>query len=88
MSLADEVLAEHVAFECETLFCSNRPHGICRICAKFWPCDSVRLATQLKAAGRVVDWFRKNRGGTWDDLRQEADCGEGPLAEYDKEGQG
>lgn len=83
MSLADEVLARHKP-EPD----SQAEYDNCSGCAGTWPCESVRLATKLKAAERVVDWFRKNRGGTWDDLRQEADCGEGPLAEYDKEGQG
>lgn len=88
MSLADDVLARHVEAFCN-LCEPTHSRGTCRVCfTEAWPCEAVRLATQLKAAERVVDWFRKNRGGTWDDLRQEADCGEGPLAEYDKEGQG
>ena len=81
MSLADEVLVEHQPYTVQN-------GEECLNCGRSWPCVEFRLATQLRAAERVVDWFRKNRGGTWDDLRQEADCGEGPLAEYDKEGQG
>lgn len=81
MSLADEVLANHKAFECETLFCSNRPHGICRICAKFWPCESVRLALSLKAAEHVVEAARGHECPETNDSYCDLAAA---LAEYDK----
>lgn len=43
MSLADDVLANH-----------TRDGADCLICMFPWPCEAVRLATQLRAAEQVA----------------------------------
>ena len=47
MSLADEVLANHI-----------KDGADCLICMFPWPCAAVRLATQLRAAEQVVEAAR------------------------------
>lgn len=48
MSLADEVLANHI-----------KDGADCLICMFPWPCAAVRLATQLRAAEHVVEAAKK-----------------------------
>ena len=48
MSLADEVLANHI-----------KDGADCLICMFPWPCAAVRLATQLRAAEQVVTAARE-----------------------------
>lgn len=84
MSLADEVLGRHVGH--------RDAEEVCRLCDCQLPCESVRLALSLQAAGQVVeaarDWHLRAYVEGW------CDCGEGlcemaqALAEYDKGGQG
>ena len=50
MSLADEVLAEHVKDDPDWPVFPDR----CKKDWQSWPCESVRLATKLKAAEQVV----------------------------------
>ena len=78
MSLADEVLANHI-----------KDGADCLICMFPWPCAAVRLATQLRAAEQVVTAAREfhhamNECCPCDD---EGDCLFAVrLAEYDKGG--
>lgn len=59
MSLADDVLARHVEAFCN-LCKPTHSRGTCRVCfTEAWPCESVRLATQLRAAEQVVDAAEK-----------------------------
>ena len=54
MSLADDVLARHVEAFCN-LCKPTHSRGTCRVCfTEAWPCESVRLATSLRAAEKVV----------------------------------
>ena len=52
MSLADEVLADHKP--------KSWPGAAdwCEWCTDKWPCEAVRLATQLRAAEQVVEAAR------------------------------
>lgn len=91
MSLADEVLAEHTK-EYRPWSGVNHEGKSCNRCGVPWPCESVRLATSLRAAEQVVEaareWHLRAYVEGW------CDCGEGlcemaqALAEYDKGGQG
>ena len=83
MSLADEVLAKHTAVGCEARACTNRPHGICRVCAVFFPCESVQLATKLKAAEQVMEAARGHECPETNDSYCDLAAA---LAEYDKGG--
>lgn len=59
MSLADDVLARHVEAFCN-LCKPTHSRGTCRVCfTEAWPCESVRLATQLRAAEQVVEASRE-----------------------------
>ena len=72
MSLADEVLANHI-----------KDGADCLICMFPWPCAAVRLATQLRAAEQVVAAARNAR--ETDCTHHSDPCGLTPaLDEYDK----
>jgi len=92
MSLADEVLANHI-----------KDGADCLICMFPWPCAAVRLATQLRAAEKVVEAARdvqklrrqrsavRTNDESADWLYETAKASEklsAALAEYDKGGQG
>jgi hypothetical protein len=93
MSLADDVLARHVEAFCN-LCEPTHSRGTCRVCfTEAWPCEAVRLATQLRAAEQVAAFlFDQSVQLTGNEthvryvltLRGFADW----LAEYDKGGQG
>ena len=72
MSLADEVLANHI-----------KDGADCLICMFPWPCAAVRLATQLRAAEQVVAAARNAR--ETDCTHHSDPCGlAAALDEYDK----
>ena len=74
MSLADEVLANHI-----------KDGADCLICMFPWPCAAVRLATQLRAAEQVVAAARNAR--ETDCTHHSDPCGlAAALDEYDKGG--
>lgn len=76
MSLADEVLANHI-----------KDGADCLICMFPWPCAAVRLATQLRAAEQVVAAARNAR--ETDCTHHSDPCGlAAALDEYDKGDQG
>lgn len=92
MSLADEVLAEHVKDDPDP----NWPAfpDRCKKDWQSWPCESARLATKLKAADRVIEEVRElarifnARGKAPLQPFAETACIElvvEALAEYDKE---
>ena len=75
MSLADEVLAEHIMTEDAPFMCCD--------CWEGWPCEAVRLATQLRAAEQVVAAARNAR--ETDCTHHSDPCGlAAALDEYDK----
>ena len=77
MSLADEVLADHKS--------KSWPGAVdwCEWCTDKWPCESVRLATQLRAAEQVVTAARNAR--ETDCTHHSDPCGlAAALDEYDK----
>lgn len=96
MSLADEVLAEHVKDDPDP----NWPAfpDRCKKDWQSWPCESARLATKLRAAEQVVEaareWKRMHtglhtQGGETlkKQTRTRTDLIDA-VAEYDKGGQG
>ena len=93
MSLADEVLAKHTK-EYKPWSGINHEGKSCNRCGVPWPCESVRLATKLKAADRVIEEVRElarifnARGKAPLQPFAETACIElvvEALAEYDKE---
>jgi len=91
MSLADEVLATHVA--------KPWPNAKdwCAGCGSKvdWPCESVRLATSLQAADLLIEQATpqvrhsmRNLGVDPDDWYGRGERWLAALAEYDKGGQG
>lgn len=98
MSLVDEILAKHKLCDGCVTGCGRH----CRTCQHFWsnewPCESVRLATSLRAAEKVVEaareWKRMHtglhtQGGETlkTQIRTRTDLIDA-VAEYDKGGQG
>lgn len=84
MSLVDEVLAKHTK-EYKPWSGVNHEGKSCNRCAGTWPCESVRLATKLKAAEHVVEAARGHECPETNDSYCDLAAA---LAEYDKEGQG
>ena len=102
MSFADEILAKHTK-EYRPWSGVNHEGKSCNRCGVPWPCESVRLATKLKAAEHVVEAAREVVDTSMRALITCAFCCsvipqhlddcpfaelKAALAEYDKGGQG